>query len=134
MQQKILVTKRFEDEVISRDQDIASCYNQIKLLDEELAEMYAGIIFTAVLSSYRRDGEKCYLYFSTQDSEFGLLITSLLASLHSFLIAEKYQDFRLMCMNTTPPHVMRGLALMYLFRDIVYADLLNAFKSITGIS
>lgn len=35
VQQKILVTKRFEDEVISRNQDIASCYNQIKLLDEE---------------------------------------------------------------------------------------------------
>lgn len=32
--------KQFEDEVILRDQDIASCYTTIKLLDEETSRPF----------------------------------------------------------------------------------------------
>ncbi len=100
----------------------------------EIAELYAGVSFTASLTAYRRDGEAWLLDYVDQHSECGKLVTRLLDELRDALIAHQYQAFRLLCRPTALPHIRRGLALMFICLDAVNASDLSAFKSFAGIS
>ncbi|MCF7699880.1 hypothetical protein [Loktanella sp. M215] len=100
----------------------------------EIAELYAGVSFTASLTAYRRNGESWLLDYVDQHSERGRLVTRLMDDLRDLLITYQYEAFRLLCRHTTLPHVRRGLALMFICLDAVDAANLSAFKSFAGIS